>query len=237
MWGPFVEIVNLIKPVAFVAENVRGILDQKFGSFVSEQIIQPLSEYKIRHFKMHAAGFGVPQQRERVFFVGFRDPVAFRRFEIPNYTHSFEHLLSKGRRKNSQERSLFCDNKPHCMGLREALGLPSIGFDILTPTIRSAFTGKRNTTSILNSTASAASLASVEVWGSGVAQDRRAASLYPTKNGHFRLSVQDCAVLQGFPESWEFQGAVYKVLGQIGNSVAPPVAYNVARAVEVALRS
>ena len=236
MWGPFVDIVNLLRPVAFVAENVRGLLSAKFENFVYQNIIAPLSDYQICSFTLNAAGFGVPQQRERVFFVGFLDPKSKKRFEIPHYTHAFKHLLPSKRKQISvSQGSLFDDNKPPCMGVREALGLPDIGVDILAPTIRSAFTGKRNTTSILNSSASAKSLSSIEVWGSGVGPDRISAANFPTKNGHFRLSVQDCGVLQGFPENWVFCGATYKVLGQIGNSVAPPVAYNVARSLSKAL--
>jgi len=49
------------------------------------------------------------------------------------------------------------------------------------------------------------------------------------------MTVTDCALLQGFPESWRFSGAVYQALGQIGNSVCPPVAYIVARHVAEAL--
>jgi len=60
-------------------------------------------------------------------------------------------------------------------------------------------------------------------------------SSFPAKNKHFRLSVDDVALLQGFPEDWKFAGAVYQQLGQIGNSVAPPVAYNVAVEVSKAL--
>ena len=54
-------------------------------------------------------------------------------------------------------------------------------------------------------------------------------------NGHFRLSVQDCALLQGFPEDWRFAGAAYQVIGQIGNSVCPPVAFAAAKSVAMAL--
>ncbi|WP_231599429.1 DNA cytosine methyltransferase [Crocosphaera watsonii] len=36
--------------------------------------------------------------------------------------------------------------------------------------------------------------------------------------------------MQGFPESWLFNGAVYMILGQVGNSVPPPMAYHVAKA-------
>ena len=55
------------------------------------------------------------------------------------------------------------------------------------------------------------------------------------ENGHFRLSVQDVSLIQGFPEWWPFQGASYMVLGQIGNAVPPPLAYSVASAISTAI--
>ena len=237
MWGSFIRVVNEVRPKAFIAENVKGILDKKFSDFVSQKILDPLSEYHIQSFTLNSAGFGVPQKRERVFFVGFRSKTLASKFMIPEYTHSFDHLITKnGYSPCGSQPSFFGGNQHRCMGVREALGLPDTGKDALCPTIRSAFTGKRNTTSILNSTAAAKNLEEIEIWGSGVAADRDAASRYPTRNGHFRLSVQDCAILQGFPSAWKFEGAVYKVLGQIGNSVSPPVAYSVARNVAIALQ-
>ena len=50
------------------------------------------------------------------------------------------------------------------------------------------------------------------------------------------MSINDCALLQGFPGIWQFSGAVYQVLGQIGNSVCPPVGYAVALQVAKALK-
>ena len=117
------------------------------------------------------------------------------------------------------------------------MGLLNTGFDNLAPTIRSAFTGKRNTTSILNSTAGQKVWGDMEIWPNGVQADRKRASAFPAKNGHFRLSVQDVGLIQGFPESWEFAGAVYQVLGQIGNSVSPPVAYQVALSIVNVLKN
>ena len=76
----------------------------------------------------------------------------------------------------------------------------------------------------------------MNIWPNGVQADRKVASEFPAKNGHFRMSVQDVGVIQGFPENWKFAGAVYQALGQIGNSVAPPVAYQVAKNVALALQ-
>ena len=75
----------------------------------------------------------------------------------------------------------------------------------------------------------------VASYASGVQSNRKKASAFPAKFGHFRLSVQDCGIIQGFLESWKFAGAVYQILGQIGNSVSPPVAYAVAVNVAKAL--
>ncbi len=85
--------------------------------------------------------------------------------------------------------------------------------------------------SVLNSTAGQKAWGDMLIWPNGVQADRNKASAFPAKNGHFRLSVQDVGQIQGFPESWKFAGAVYQILGQIGNSVSPPVAYQVALSV------
>jgi DNA (cytosine-5)-methyltransferase 1 len=47
--------------------------------------------------------------------------------------------------------------------------------------------------------------------------------------------VADCLVLQGFPGDWPLSGAVYRSLGLIGNSVAPPMGFAVAKAVAAAI--
>ncbi len=232
MWGEFNRAVHAIRPQAFLAENVLGMLHPKFEGFIQKYIVEPLSNYHIVKFQLSAPDFGVPQVRNRVFFVGFRDKNKQERFRVPAPTHSWRHFAPKSR---TGQLSLFADKLPHTMGVREALGLPDIGFDNLGPTIRSAFTGKRNTTSILNSSAGQKSWGDMKIWPNGVQADRDKASAFPAKNKHFRLSVQDVALIQGFPVDWKFAGAVYQVLGQIGNSVAPPVAYHLARNLLTAL--
>lgn len=233
MWGEFIRCINTVKPRAFVAENVLGILHPKFEQFVNIYILNKLNNYKIVKFEMNSADYGVPQIRRRVFFVGFRNIKDFNNFEIPTPTHKWR---PKGAFSDQGTIPLFDSALQRTMGVREALGLSDTGFDNLAPTIRSAFTGKRNTTSVLNSSAGQKTWGDIEVWPNGVQQDRLTASSFPAKNDHFRLSVQDVALIQGFPESWKFAGAVYQVLGQIGNSVAPPVAYQVAKKVALALK-
>ena len=223
MWPAFIAAVRAVEPAAFVAENVPGLVDTRFSAYVNDVILAPLAgEYEVKTFRILASDFGVPQVRMRVFFVGFRSSGAAKEYRAPMPTHR-----SSG--------DLF-HQAPNCAdGARSALGLPDIGFDCCAPTIRSGFTGPRFSTSILNSKASQRIWEQLKIWPNGVQRSREQAAVFPPENGHFRLAVQDCAVLQGFPDEWQFSGAAYQVIGQIGNAVCPPVAYAVAKSVAAAL--
>lgn len=222
MWPAFINSILTLVPDAFVAENVPGLLDPKFQKYVNEVILAPLTpHYHIIKFKAIASDWGVPQDRKRVIFVGFRSPRAANYYRIPEPTHlPIDNLFSSGR---------------YTLGTREALGLDDIGFDCFAPTLRSGFTGPRKSTSILNSKASQLVWEKLKIWPNGVQKSRERAMMFPPENGHFRLSVQDCALLQGFPDDWVFEGAAYQILGQIGNSVCPPVGYAIAKSVAQAL--
>jgi len=222
MWPDFVRCVLQARPRAFIAENVPGLLDRKFEDFVAEYIVAPLAPtYRIFKFKLAAQDFGVPQARKRVIFVGFRAARDAAQWQEPTATHG-------------DVKSIFGPLLPRNTA-RRSLGLPDIGFDVVAPTLRSGFTGPRKTTGVVNSLASMTTWNALKIWPNGVQPSRGLADAYPPENGHYRMSVSDCALLQGFPEDWKFSGAVYQALGQIGNSVCPPIGYAVARRVAAAL--
>jgi DNA (cytosine-5)-methyltransferase 1 len=223
----FVRAVQDVGPKAFVFENVIGLRTRAFAAYIESAIVRPLSKkYRLHHFCLDAPDFGIPQRRRRVFFVGFAHLSDAERFRSPMPTHCYGELLSEG------STQLLC----RTLGVREALGLPDIGFDGLAPTIRSGLTGPRHTTSILNSVTALKMWNRLHIWPNGVAPTRERASAYVTNNGHFRLSVPDCMMIQGFPGNWPIRGPVYFALGLIGNAVAPPMAYRLALSVASALK-
>lgn len=239
LFPEFIRAVREIRPRAFLAENVASLGQAKFADFVRDIILSPVAHhYHVESFTLNASAFGVPQTRTRLFFVGIRRNTAKREFRRPDATHDDANVKNPPS-GNGDQQELFdtkgTDLEP-CIGARKALGLPDIGYDGLAPTIRSGLTGPRHTTSILSSVSALAKWNHLQIWPNGVAPNRQKASVFPAKNGHFRLSVQDCALLQGFPEDWVFHGAVYMVIGQIGNSVAPPVAYALAQAIGTVLK-
>jgi DNA (cytosine-5)-methyltransferase 1 len=243
MFPEFVRAVLTCRPRAFVAENVAALSQAKFQPYLEEKVLRPLScQYLFDRFELRAEWFGVPQQRVRHFIVGFRSRRAFGRFRRPEPTHAFQGAACAA--TGAGEADLFSalpqeaggkSRLQRTMGVREALGLPDLGRDDLAPTLRSGFTGPRGATSVNSSTAALHAWGRLGIWPHGVAPDRTAARRFAPENGHFRLSVLDCGIIQGFPENWTFCGPVYAVLGQIGNSVAPPVGYRVALAVARAL--
>lgn len=75
--GLFLEYIRLLgelKPLFFVAENVKGMLSLKHKEAVSHFIDSfRKAGYRVSLTLVDACDFGVPQNRERVFYVGFRD--------------------------------------------------------------------------------------------------------------------------------------------------------------------
>lgn len=66
-----VEAVRRLHPGVFVAENVGGLL-LKQNEFSLNKILEDFNSlgYNITYQLYHAADYGVPQTRERIFFVG-----------------------------------------------------------------------------------------------------------------------------------------------------------------------
>jgi len=69
----FIDIVEKLQPKVVVAENVKGMIQGNARGYV-KQIFQALRSagYSCQLFLLNAAFMGVPQQRERVFFVANR---------------------------------------------------------------------------------------------------------------------------------------------------------------------
>jgi DNA (cytosine-5)-methyltransferase 1 len=237
----FFRAVSDLQPDAFCMENVPALGNAKFSNYLDEQVQRKLrNSYHWRKFYMFAPHFGVPQRRERLFVVGFKSKPCFDRFEIPKPTHLITKFSGEANRSLKKFLSIYdklpdTRDLPQTMGVRQAIGLDNEFPDGLAPTFRSGFTGPRNSTSILNGASSQRVFAEMGVWGNGVAPSIAEAEAFIPENGHTRLSVADCALIQGFPSNWEICGPVYKAIGQIGNSVAPPVAYAVAKAIKEAL--
>ena len=124
MFPHAIRAVRDIHPKAFIFENVKGLLRESFSSYLSyihlqlqypsikpregEQWMQHLErlekkhtrggsgtrEYRVAYRLVNAADFGIPQRRERVFIVGFREDIQIP-WSFPEASHSREALLAE----------------------------------------------------------------------------------------------------------------------------------------------
>jgi DNA (cytosine-5)-methyltransferase 1 len=80
----FVRFVRELQPRFFVMENVLGLLSMKTREHrpVVEIIAEEFSEsgYRLMNIVLNAADFGVPQSRQRIFFIGLRSDLPFNVF-------------------------------------------------------------------------------------------------------------------------------------------------------------
>lgn len=73
----FFRLVNELSPICFLAENVPGIMSEKYNS-VREKAFSLVSDrYFLLHpIKVNASNYGAPTTRTRIFFIGFRKDFA-----------------------------------------------------------------------------------------------------------------------------------------------------------------
>jgi DNA (cytosine-5)-methyltransferase 1 len=81
----YLEYLNTMKPRSFLLENVRGLFSSRGGQDFRD-ILSHFDDtgYTVYWKILDCANFGVPQYRQRLFIVGFRDPL---RFTWPSPTH------------------------------------------------------------------------------------------------------------------------------------------------------
>jgi DNA (cytosine-5)-methyltransferase 1 len=68
-----------LQPKVFILENVKGIILGNAKAY-SKKIIQTMEQagYKVQIFLLNGASMGVPQRRERVFFIGHKKELNFK---------------------------------------------------------------------------------------------------------------------------------------------------------------
>ena len=78
----FIDLANELQPKVVVAENVKGLLLGNAKQYVIK-IYESFDKagYTCQHFLLNASKMGIPQRRERVFFIALRKDLALKFME------------------------------------------------------------------------------------------------------------------------------------------------------------
>ena len=231
----FFDVARIIaakKPRAFMLENVKNLKSHDKGRTfdVIHRTLRDELGYQVFYKVIDGAHF-VPQHRERIIIVGFRDPVIFDLdlLDLPEKGH---HKLEEVLHKTAEEPQLEWDaSNYYDHSKRKVLDKYTLtdnlwtylqnykkkhqaagngfGFGLVTPN-------------------SVTRTLSARYYKDGseilVSQGRK-------KNPR-RLTPRECARLMGFPDSFEIPVSDTRAYKQFGNSVVVPVLEAVARAMQ-----
>lgn len=99
----FIDLAEILKPKIVIAENVKGLVMGNAKGYVN-MIVKRFNEigYNVQLFLLNAARMGVPQRRERVFFIATN-----KKFNFPKIKLEFnEAPIKYGEIKDNEYRPL-----------------------------------------------------------------------------------------------------------------------------------
>lgn len=221
----YFDLVSEIKPKAFIFENVPGLLSVNRGKDWQDlyKYAKEKTKYNLHVAKLNASFYGVPQQRERIVIVGFKDNVSFK-FPYEKPSGLGADLIT--------EQSLI--PFPSKWALERVDGLPNHDIRIHGANVKKRYTlvpqGGRDKTDHTDRIDPNRPSRTVLV-GSSAGGGRP--HIHPFEPRV--ITVREAARLQSFPDWYVFQGNNTAQYRQIGNAVPPLLAYEVGLKIAEAL--
>ena len=239
----FLDVVEELRPRAFVMENVKNLaVNPRWSELMSDLRSAAMEAgYVVKNWVLNASHYGVPQARERMFLVGIRDwtptkPAATTAEEPPTVREALAPHPALGKPGNDSictalvtpARNPVLRRSPYAGLLFNGKGR-ALNLDAPAPTLPATMGGNR--TPIIDQRQLEG--AAEENWVIGYHR-RLMGGREPVKKvpkRMRRLTVEEAAVLQTFPSWWKFSGRQSSRFRQIGNAVPPLLAQAVAEQV------
>ena len=210
----YVRILKAKQPLAFVGENVKGLLTMGGGTII-EAIIEDFSScgYNVVYKLLNAKDYGVPQDRERVIIVGIRKDIDVE-FSFPE---------PKGR-----------------CSIREAISSlpPPKEEDICTAPYSSRYMSRNRRRDWDDFSFTIPAMAKqVPLWPGSPKMIKLGKDEWKFGKGKTRrFSWQEAAAIQTFPSEIVFYGDLISKYKQIGNAVPCKLAQAIAEQLKNTLK-
>ncbi|MFI1647939.1 DNA cytosine methyltransferase [Streptomyces avidinii] len=243
LFPTMLQMVTDLRPKAVMIENVRGLLEpaEKFRDYRENTIKRHLVEegYEVRMWSvLEAWHFGVPQLRPRAILVAL----------LPEYAPFFVPFEKVDEQAEKQIQKLTVGHALETTMRRrfDAVNDPRADkafkdwFKAATADIAPTLVGgsKKHGGADLGPTRAKRAWGKLGVDGLGVANDQekmvdKERDLFSSAGP--KLTVEQAAIIQGFPVSWRFMGKKTAAYRQVGNAFPPPMAEAVGKRIKAAL--
>ena len=244
----FMDVVTRVNPKAFVMENVKALAVLSKFSHIREELAHRAMKlgYNADFHVLNSKDFGVPQARERVFFIGIHRDCGV----------SFDPgLLDRHRKLAPTLRTLFADigpvgtdsnpmtckakitlaerpvmrKSPYAGMIFNGMGRP-LRIDGVSYTLPASMGG--NKTPIVDEAHLFEGGPSwVESYHARLMDGESPLGINDASPKLRRLTLREAAAIQSFPDNYKFSGPTSSIYAQIGNAVPCQLARAVATSV------
>ncbi|VEA62302.1 Modification methylase HaeIII [Serratia plymuthica] len=247
----YCEVIEIVKPRAFIMENVKSLGSLSKFQSIREEIFRRMEGlgYTVSMLILNAKDFGVPQSRERVFFIGLKDnkkcindsDLSRYREQAVSLRDAISHLGKAGSENNNnvtKAKITLAENpvlrkSPYAGMLFNGQGRP-LNPDAWSSTLPASMGGNR--TPIIDEEHLYDNKPSwVEDYHKELLKGEVKSEYKNAPSRLRRLTVDEAIILQTFPKDYKFVGPQSKVFSQIGNAVPCKLAKVVASVVKEAI--
>ena len=243
----FLAMVKRVQPQVFVMENVKALAKNKCWAQTIESVREKAEEigYKTYLQVLNSADYGVPQTRERMFLIGFKNhnieytypqPTVQNWISVADALRKLPPIGEAGNNQTCKARIIAAKKpvlrvSPFAGMLFNGQGRP-MNINKPAPTLPASMGGNR--TPIVDQEAlETGSSQWVEKYHTELQNGGEIIKNVPVRLR--RISVQEAAAIQAFPEDMPWYGSQCSRYKQIGNAVPPKMAYAVAKSISSAL--
>ena len=225
----YIRILKDKKPKFFVAENVSGMMSRRHTEAV-ENIVSLFKSagYNVFIKLLNANDFNVPQDRKRVFYIGFREDLEINEFEFP--APQKKHLSLKDAIWDLQETVAPARTKNKTNGNDCAI----LNHEYFTGAFSPIFMSRNRVRNWDEpSFTIQASGRQAPLHPQAPPMEKVEADIFKFAEGkehlYRRLSVRECARIQTFPDEFKFYySSLNDAYKMIGNAVPVELAFAVA---------